>query len=274
MSKKQIWSKEKYAAWIKGDRADNIPSLRSIAAGFDAKPGGVQKLSYALSEFDNWTPYQRRKVREYARAYRLINAQHKEIVRPRSDELLHRLQNSFHGEYSGKKFKVAFVPGVAQKPKAPGAKPRPPKIRYTRDAVRIDYGTYERITVPFNMTSLAANTAGELKRAAQAMPGATLFVIQNGEYQTMNGKDLGVMIDQVRRWMAKYDGKTPLTGARKHDRPEQHDYRRWLHGMVGYVSKSRLSVKQQQQLIIKGREQAREASRNIDNAMKRKNLRR
>lgn len=266
MSKKYIWNADKYRAAIKGSAENGVKGLRSLAYGFEAADG------FDLRDIENWTASQRRKVRETFRRIEELEAQPKITVRPRSKEKLKQLQQSFHGDTKSNNLKVAFLPYSDPKLTMPGAKAKPPKVRVLKEGVSIQTAQYERVFIPFNHRRLATDPETEIARAASQIPNAALYFVQNGNNQTLNGKSVRAITEQIIKWMGQYDGKKPLpkTSGNRGDSPKSHHWKKWLDGIVGYVLPKRVDVRKLSQIIKKGREANEQRKRQERNFMKRK----
>lgn len=266
MSAKYVWTVEKYRSALHGDPDNNVSGLRSLARGFSAADG------YDLRYIKQWTPSQKRRVRDLFKKVRELEAQPKVIVRPRSKEKLKQLQDSFHGDISSKNLKVAFIPYSDPKVRKPGAKIKKPEVRVLKEGVSIKTPYYERVFIPFNHRRLAVNPEQEIKRAAAQISGAKLYFVQNGNNQSLNGKSLRVITDQIVKWMGQYDGvkQLPRTSGNRGDNPKQHHWRKWLDGLVGYILPRRVDVLKLSRIIKEGREANKAANRKQENFMKRK----
>lgn len=269
MSKKYIWNAAKYRAALLGDADNGVKGLRSLAYGFEAADG------FNLHDINTWTPAQRRKVRETFKRVEELEAQPKIIVRPRSQKKLKQLQQSFHGDTISKNLKVAFLPFSTPK-LTKGAKQQAPKVRMLKEGVSIQTPQYERVFIPFNHRRLATNPEAEIKRAAEQIPGAALYFVQNGNNQTLNGKSIRAITEQIIKWMGQYDGVKPLpkTSGNRGDSPKSHHWKKWLDGLVGYVLPKRVDVLKLSKIIKAGREANEQRKRAERNFMKRKSVKR
>jgi len=266
LSNKFTWSIAKYRAALLGDDENGIKGLRSLAYGFDAADG------YNLHDFESWTPYQRRKIRETFEHVRQLEAQPKIVIRPRSKKNLQRLQQSFHGDTPSGNLKVAFLPYSDPKLAMPGAKSKAPQVKMLKEGVSIKTPHYERVFIPFNQKALAKNPEAEIKRAAAKIPGASVYFVQNGNNQTLRGKSLRTITEQIIKWMGQYDGVQPLpkTSGNRGDAPKYHKWDQWLDGIVGYVLPKRVDVLKLSKIIRAGREANAENKRKKRNYLKRK----
>lgn len=266
MPRKYRWTPEKYRAALQGNRAQGVEGLRSLARGFDAGDG------YDLRRVGDWTAAQKRRVRDYFRRVEQLEAQPKLIVRSKSDKNLRKLQESFHGDVPSKDFKVAFVPYHEPKTTLPGAKKRKPRVRVQREGVSIQTRNYERIFMPFNQKALVRNPRNEIERAAKGMPGASLYFVQVGDNQTLNGKSIGLIAQDILKWMEQYDGKRalPESSGNKGDNPKHHHWKYWLNGLVGYRLPSGTNIRKMARVIREGREANEQRKRKLRNYMKRK----
>lgn len=266
MAKKYRWTPAKYKAALLGNRENGVEGLRSLVKGFDAKDG------YDVRNIDEWTPQQRRRVREYFGRVEQLEAQSKLVVRPKSEKNLRQLQKSFHGDVASKEFKVAYVPYHEPKVTLPGAKKRKPKIRISSQGVSIQTKQYERVFIPFNQKSLVKNARSEIQRAARAIPGASLYFVQTGDNQTIHGQSLGIVTTQILKWMEQYDGVSPLpaSSGNRGDSPKSHHWKYWLNGLVGYVLPRGQDVRKMAQIIREGRAANEERKRKLRNYMHRK----
>lgn len=265
MGKNVRWSRDKYRIAMQGD---TMPGLRSVVKGFEASDG------YDLRRIDEWSPSQKRRVREYYKRMHGLLAQEKIVVRPRNKGNLDALQDAFHGDVPSKQFKVAFVPYTTPKG-LPGAKKGAPKIRYLESGVSVDAGAYERLFVPFNKRALVKDTQKEIRRVIDSMPGARLFFVQTGEFQTLNGESARSLTEKVIRYMSLYDGvkQLPRSSGNSGDDPRYHHWKQWLNGVVGFIFSKRLDVSRIQKQIIQGMQAAKERRKQQDKAMKRKGKR-
>ena len=246
MARKYQWTAAKYRSILLGE--SHLPGLRSIMRGFDSRDG------FNVRVISEWTPYQRRKVREAFHNVELLQAQPKRIVRARGENL-ERLQDAFHGDIPSKNFKVAFIPDTEPKLTLPGAKKRPPKLRILKEGISIQRANYERIFIPFSSKALVRDARAEVKRAAAQMPEAQLFFIQVGEYQSVTGKSIGLLTQMVLDWMQKYDGKKALpdSSGNKGDNPKHHHWKYWLNGLIGYRMPKRIDIRKLAKIIWAGR---------------------
>lgn len=259
------WSADKYRIALQGDE---LPGLRSVARGFGAAEG------YDLRRIDEWSSSKKRRVRDYYEKMYHLLAQEKRVVRPRTKRNLRILQDSFHGDVPSLGFNVAFVPYVDPK-RLPGAKPGRTRIRYTKRGVVLKSSRgFERLYEAFDKRKLATNPNAEIKRAFKAMPEARLFFVQVGEYQTLNGVSPRTIAEKVNHWMAKYDGVSSLSGKKKGENPENHDWRKWLNGIVGYSFSKSIDVSAMQRAISEGMKQAKAKRAEQSKVMKRKSKRR
>lgn len=265
MARKYNWNAEKYRAALVGNKSAGVEGLRSLAKGFDSSDG------YNLNRIDKWTPAQRRRVRDYFARVEQLEAQSKLIVRPQSTKALKKLQDAFHGDVPSKDFKVAFVPYHRPKVTLPGSKRAKVRIRVLTEGISIKNGRYERVFIPFNQKALARDPKREIKRAAEKIPGASLFFVQVGDNQTLNGKSLGLITSEILKWMEQYDGVTPLpkSSGNRGDNPKDHHYKRWLNGLVGYVLPKSADVRTMGRIIREGRELNEDRKRKMRNYMKR-----
>lgn len=265
MARKYQWSAAKYRSILLGEPGVNLPGLRSLMTGFDSGDG------FNVNNISKWTAYQRRKVREAFHNVELLQAQPKRIIRAKGENL-RKLQDAFHGDIPSKNFKVAFIPDTEPKLTLPGAKKRPPKVRILKEGVSIGRPQYERIFIPFNTKALVRNGRAEIKRVAAEMPQAQLFFVQVGEYQSLTGKSIGLLTEQVLNWMQQYDGKKPLpeTSGNKGDSPKHHHWKYWLNGLVGYKLPRSVDIRKLGKIIRIGREKNDELALQRKNFMRRK----
>lgn len=250
MARKYIWTKEKYRAIVAGDKAFEVPSLRSIVKGFEAEDG------YDLRRVEDWTPAQRAKVRKIFKRVEFLQAQPKRMVRAKGKNL-EKLQEAFHGDVPSKDFKVAFIPDTDPVLTMPGAKKRAPKLRILKEGVAVQRTQYERVFIPFNKRKLVQDARAEIERVARQIPNATLYYVQTGEFQSANNGSIGIVADLVLRWMAQYDGVQPLpkTSGNKGDDPKHHHWSKWLNGLVGYMlPHGKKDIRKMQAIIREGRE--------------------
>lgn len=265
MSRKNVWNLEKYKSLIRGNESLNLPSLRTLVKGFDAKDG------YALPNAENWTPKQKRRIRVWYKRIELLQAQPKRIIHAKGDNL-NKLHKAFHSGVPSKDLKVAFVPNTRPKLTLESSKVKPPRIRYLKSGVSVKWHDYERILVPFDQKKLALDAQAEIKRVAAQMPGAKLYFIQTGEYQSINGKSLNLVTEQVQKWMAQYDGKKPIprSSGNYGDNPKSHHWKKWLVGLVGYVFSSNQNITAIARKIKEGRKKNDELRKKRQLYMKRK----
>lgn len=266
MAKKYVWNAGKYRAALRGDPDNRVMGLRSLAHGFSAAEG------YDLRHVDEWTPQQKRRVRDIFNRVRALESQPKLTVRPRSEKKLKQLQQSFHGDVSSKGLKVAFIPFSDPKVRQPGAKVKAPAVKMLKEGVSIKTAHYERVFIPFNHRRLAVDTENEIKRAAAQIPGAALYFVQNGNNQTLNGRSLRTITEQISKWMGQYDGvkSIPRGSGNRGDNPKNHHWKKWLDGLVGYILPKRVDVMKLSKIIREGREANKQANREQLNFMKRK----
>lgn len=267
MARKYNWTKQKYIEVVRGNRAQNIEGLRSIAYGFDAKDG------YDLAHFDKWSSYQRKKVRDYFHRIELLQAQPKRIVRARG-KTLEKLQDAFHGGIPSDKLKVAYIPDTQPQTTLPGAKKRPPKLRVLKEGISVQRAEYERIFIPFDQEELVTNPRQEIKRVAAQMPNAALYFVQVGEYQNLTGMSIGLVTQQILKWMEQYDGEKPLprTSGNYGDDPRHHHWKYWLNGLVGYRLPRHVDIRRLGRIISQGRKKAQDDARLRKNYMRRVKL--
>lgn len=268
MARKYQWSAAKYRSILQGEPASQLPGLRSLMRGFDPKDG------FNVTKISQWTPYQRRKVREAFHNIEILQGQPKRIIRAKGENL-RKLQDAFHGTIPSKHFKVAFIPDSEPKLTLPGAKKRAPKVRILKEGVSIWRPQYERIFIPFNQKSLvrgAKFARAEIERVAAEMPEAQLFFVQVGEYQSVTGKSIGLLTKQVLEWMQKYDGKKalPENSGNRGDSPKHHHWKYWLNGLIGYKLPGRADIRKIARIIYEGREKNRELTDERKRFMRRK----
>jgi len=263
--RRYVWSAEKYRDIVRGNRKQGVEGLRSLVRGFDSRDG------YNLQKFEDWTTYQRAKVRDYFHRLEVLQGQPKRMIRVKDKKKLRKLQESFHGGIPSEKFKVAFIPDTEPRFTLPGGKKRPPRVRILKEGVSLQRKQYERIFIPFDQKRLVKAPRKEIKRASDQMKKAQLFFVQVGEYQSLVGKSLGLMVEQILDWMQKYDGKKdlPNSSGNRGDDPKHHHWKYWLNGLVGYVMPKvdRFKVAR---LIYEGRQQNARMVRLRRNYMKRK----
>jgi hypothetical protein len=87
------------------------------------------------------------------------------------------------------------------------------------------------------------------------MPGVQLFFVQVGEYQSVTGKSIGLLTQQVLDWMQKYDGKKALpdSSGNKGDDPKHHHWKYWLNGLIGYRMPGKVDIRKLAKIIYAGR---------------------
>lgn len=256
------WSDKKYKIALLGD---TLPGLRSVVKGFEASDG------YDLRSIETWSAARKKRVRDYYNTVHKLEAQERIVVRPRSKKNLKSLQDAFHGDVPSRMFKVAFVPYTSPKG-LPGAKPRKPVIKYLKSGISIDAGAYERLFVPFDKKALVKNPEVEIKRVLGAMPGARLYFVQTGEFQTLNGMGPKILSEQVLKYMHLYDGvkALPRGSGNAGDHPHSHHWKYWLNGVVGFVFPKKLDVSAMQRQITQGMQAAKERRKAQDKKMKSK----
>jgi hypothetical protein len=230
------WTVESYRAAIQG--GDGMPGLRSLVRGFEAAEG------YDLRNIASWTGAQKRRVQHFYKSVKALEAQPRMVVRPRDPEHLKALQRAFHGEHASKHFKAALVNYTP--PKHPsGTKSLRPKINYKKGAVEIVQKGYVRRMIIFDPMALAKNPRREVQRVLDETPNARLFFVQMGEYQSLAPKEGDTVIaDQILRLLNKYDGITRVRGKGSDWRPEDHDARDWIKGIISYEFTGGLTVTQ------------------------------
>lgn len=249
MARKYQWGKEKFAAIVAGNHDSGLDGLRKFFRGFDAKDG------YDLRKIDEWTPYQKKKVKTHFRYLELLQAQPKRAIHARGDNLK-KLQEAFHGGIPSKNMKVALVPDTEPKLTVKGAKASPPKVKLLKEGISISRENYERVFIPFNHKALARNAKKEIQRVADHVPDARLYYIQCGEYQNSTGRDIGLVIKEVLKYVELYDGKKqlPNTSGNRGDDPKVHHWKHWLKGLIGYVVPDHVDIRDLARIIKKGRD--------------------
>lgn len=227
MSKRKVAkSNEWYRAAILGvaDREGELsPGLRTVARGFKAAEGfNLRDLREG-----RWTPAQKRKVTMYFHELQQLTAQEKIIVKTKSPRRLREAQ-AIGGHDPRYAFKVAFVPGS-----------KTAKVEWTPEGLVIRERGYSKVEARFNHEALALDPKAEVARvlAQKRMKKAQRFRIQAGMNQIGTLFDVGNVGDAVRKLMAKYDGTKPIprSSGNRGDKPEAHDWRKWLNGVTGYV---------------------------------------
>jgi hypothetical protein len=287
VASKYRWTPEKYRAALVGRREDGVEGLRSLVRGFESKKTAVRDAKgrfsgtvggYDLKRIDEWTPQQRRKVRDYFHRVEQLEGQAKLIIRPRGEGAkakLEKLHESFHGDIPSQDFKVAFIPYHDPKTSLPGAKRVKPKVRLTRQGVSIKTRRYERIFIPFDQKRIVRDPVNEIKRAASQIPGAQIYFAQVGDNQTVNGMSIGILTRQILQWMEQYDGKSklPEDSGNKGDSPRHHHWKQWLRGLVGYILPGgKQDFRKVMRLIDEGRKENNERKRKLRNFMKREGV--
>ena len=264
MARKYVWTADKYRAALRGNAENGVKGLRSLAYGFDPKDG------FNLHDIKEWSPAQKRKIRDTFKKVEQLEAQPKITVRPRSAKKLKQLQESFHGDVKTKNLKVAFIPFHDPKLAMPGAKHTAPKVRLLKEGVSISTRQYERVFIPFHHRQLATNPEAEIKRVASKIPGAALYFVQNGNNQTLNGKSVRLITEQIIKWMGQYDGRKqlPKTSGNRGDKPKNHHWKKWLDGLVGYILPKRVDVRKLSRIIKAGRDANQKHKREQINFMK------
>lgn len=266
MSKKYRWTNDKYRAIVAGKPSAGLEGLRNLVHGFESDDG------YDLARVDEWTPQQKRRIRDYFHRVSQLQGQSKLVVRPRSKRQLRKLQDAFHGEVPSEKFKVAFLPYHHPRTTLPGAKRVKPKVTLLKDGVSIKTSVYDRQFIRFDPKRLVKNVEKEVRRVAAQMPKAAIFYAQVGANQTIPAEDLTGLIQQIKFFINRYDGKKPLPkdSGNYGDSPRAHHWRRWLEGMVGYKLPKGVSEDRAAELIAKGMEENRRNKMDRYNFMRRK----
>lgn len=245
-----LWTADKYVAVVKGGDEFGIPGgLRSYFRGFETDDG------FDLRNVKSWSKSQREKVRERYHRYKLINGQPKRFVRIRNEENLRKVQESFHDEIPSSDMKGAFVPDTEPMVSA-GFKKKPMRVRVLKEGISIMRpGLYDRQFVPFSQKQLARNARKEIARASSMMKNVSLYFVQVGEFQSLNGMSLGIVTKQVLDWMSQYDGRKPLpsSSGNKGDSPKHHHWKHWLKGLVGYTVPKSHTVMDIARRIVRGR---------------------
>jgi hypothetical protein len=250
MSNKNIWSYERYALALQGH--EDIPSLRRAVSGFEPSDG------YDLRKFHGWTPARKARVRDYYERIVHMLAQPRTIIRPRNKEIKDALQKAYHGEYASKSFKQVFIPYVP--PIGHDGEIIKERITYSRHGIEIHQGEGSRITYLFDQYALAADSDNEVQRAVDYLEkkGASLFYIQCGMFQTLNGSDGVIIKEKVLKWVSQYDGVKSLPkGRHRGDAPQAHFYGDWLRGISGFKIGTD-SMLEMQKKIREGMAQAKE----------------
>jgi hypothetical protein len=227
MSKRYVWSKKHYVDVLMGNKKEGITGLRSVARGFDSSV-------YNIHNFADWSPYQKSKLRKYAKYVEDLEASEKVIVRPRNEKTLRQMQDSFHEEIPSKAFKVAWIPYHSPVTHKEGLKPFRPKVRVTKYGVILETPWYDRAFMAFNLKALVRNPDAEIKRAMSHFPGADTYLIQCGKHESRNSYSQQVAINRVKEWMG------------------YKNWRQWLKGIMGYSLKKK-SVKTFRKMIVQGR---------------------
>jgi len=231
---KRTYSKEWYKQALQGV-ADKQPGeyqgLRKYATGFGAKEG------YSLKNIDNWTPYQKRKVREYAKEAHELQARSNVVYHTRSKEKLELAQKAGQHSAGHKQFKVAFLPYTPAK-SDPSAKP---VVTVSKTAVKIQAKYYDKVLFPFDKKALVRNAELELARVLveAGSQGYRHFTIAAGKHQIINIHDPEAFINAALRLMAKYDGykAIPQRSGNHGDNPKEHHWKMWLEGAIAYKFK-------------------------------------
>lgn len=220
----------KSAAWYRAailgvaDRDGELsPGLRRVAKGFSAAEG------YNLRDLKagRWTPAMKRKVSMYFHELQQLTAQEKVVVKTRSPRRLREAQ-AIGGHDPRFAFKVAFVPGSSKA-----------TVEWTPEGLVVRERGYSKVEARFDPVALAADAQAEVARvlSQKRMKRAQRFRIQAGVNQIGTLFDAGNVGAAVRKLMEKYDGSRPLPrgSGNRGDKPEVHDWRKWLHGVTGYV---------------------------------------
>jgi len=226
-NKSNRWSYERYALALQGH--EDIPSLRKAVSGFEPGDG------YDLRKFGEWSPARKARVRDYYDRIVHMLAQPRTIIRPRSTKTKDALQTAYHGEYASKSFKQVFIPYVP--PIGHDGEILKERITYSQHGIEIHQGEGSRITYLFDQYALAADTDAEVRRAVEYLEkkGASLFYVQCGMFQTLNGATGGIIKEKVLKWVSQYDGVKPLVkGRHRGDSPQAHYYGDWLRGISGF----------------------------------------
>lgn len=262
LSKKIVWSYDKYRAALLGDEDAGVEGLRTLAIGFSPADG------YNLHDFDNWTRYQKEKIKKVFGYVRALEEQPKKIIRSRSKENLKVLQDSFHGDVPSKLLKVAFVPYHTPVLSKSNKKQKEPRITLFKGGVSIKTPYYKRTLVKFDPVALATDAAREIKRVIAEMPDAQQFTIQNGRQQMLGTRSARVITQTVLNLMMRYDGVKPIPhrSGNYGDKPELHHWSVWMTGLVGYELTNKTDAAKLGKLIEAGR------AKNKDRRRKEKNL--
>ena len=211
MAHKIKWNKTKYANALAGNPESKIEGLRSLVKGFEPRDG------YRINAFSSWTPYQKRRVRDYYNRVQRLEAQPKLIVRPRTEKNLAVLHKLFHQELPSSQFKVAFVPYHKPVLSLPGAKQIKPRIKILDGGVEVLNGVGTRVTYKFDHKALVKDTKKEVLRVAKKMQDTSIYFVQVGLNQTISDKDPEILSRDITKWINKYG-----------------NWREWLVGLVGY----------------------------------------
>ena len=226
MSNKNRWSYDRYALVLQGH--EDIPSLRRTVSGFEPSDG------YDLRKFHDWSKSRKARVRDYYARVTDLLAQPRELIRIRNKVLKRRAQEAYHGEHASKSFKVIFLP--YDPPIGSDGEILKPKIRAKGDGIVVERGDGGHVEYLFDQYALATEPEAEIERGTDFITanGGTLFYVQCGQFQTLNGSDAGIIQDKVLKWISKYDGVSSITtGRHKGDAAADHYYGDWLKAIKG-----------------------------------------
>lgn len=204
-----------------------VKAMRPYVSGFEAADG------FNLSHADKWTPAQKGLITKYFNEFRELTARNHYVFRGRNPENMAKAKAYANQAPEMKRFKVAFVPFEAAK----GKQGTRPEIRFTKDKMVIDAPGRLREFVAFDKRLLATDIEAEIARLRPLTKGAGLFALQCGAFMRFGvvaNTDLDFAMEDVVKLMNQYDGIKPLTGSKAGDHPMQHQWRRWLDGLVVY----------------------------------------
>lgn len=214
-----------------GGMIGDYHGLRSYADGFSAAEG------YDLSNFDNWTKRQKKRVRDMYHDVNILRAQKHIVFRARNDKHLQIAQKVAHDTVNPKGLKVAFVK-VATNER--------PKLIFHKESMTVKTANYSKVYIPFDQRQLVENAQAEYARIF-GIVGDAQCTIQAGVNEIFHGGTehigriredgsaigLAARIEKLKR---EYNGRH-IPKSRKGQRwnPKHHDWHKWLIGVNAYT---------------------------------------
>lgn len=272
-SKKDKWSKAKYRAIVAGETGMPYSSLRTYLRGFEARDG------FDLRRYEEWTPAQRRKIRDAFTRVRRLTSQD---TRWRSDIPRSRLPDVhafYHGNIKSKDFKGAFVPSSMPIVEGEKAKDyKPPKLFLSPDAEVIysEERGIKRADTMFDQKALATDTRREVERALDRLPkDSHVYYVKVDEKRTLSGETRENIVQQIIKWINQYDGvkDLPRSSGNYGDNPKHHHWTRWLNGVVGMKFAGMLQGKRAARARLqRGLNEARARREEFKNFMRRRTV--